>query len=312
ELEPLDPPGGRWMLTSTIKAVRSAEFQQIGTMWWSSGQSPRLLSSSSAWLDPNVFLPLGDTTFRLGERAIFGSAVFAVVASALLLLVTRIPSAMQLCVKALGGSQRIHSAEHLEQALLIWTSAGACITALSLAWQPSVLSASALLAAGVLAILARSSDSGVSTARGVGAVVALPVMIHAVAHSEATARGIATGFMGIIPTALVPLWAGPALGVLALVVTLGGVVASNRSKDGRNASLLLQTQLVALAYAVLALQYGAATGGTMQSATSFPRILDLAQQASDGRFAGTFSVAETLGALTITSAIAAWSWRGAL
>jgi hypothetical protein len=97
---------------------------------------------------------------------------------------------------------------------------------------------------------------------------------------------------------------------LALAAVVAGRLVSARR--GRDPSALGKAQLVALAYAPLAVAYALAAGGGTSRDAAAGRVADLAAAAAAGAWRPSYAPAATLVTLAAAAAIAALAWRGAL
>ena len=242
------------------------------------------------WTDPARFLPAGDTGYLLWERAFIGAAAFCLAVTLLLLVITRIPFAMRALRGFVFGRPASVEPE-LVDAYVLRTVGCTAIVVIGLAFQPSVIASALLVATGVLAIAASAPPL-----RAAALALALPALVHSLAHA--------------VPNGLMPEWAGPSFALLALGAVIAGIALSRAR--GRDPRILLGSQLLAAVYGYGALLYSLAVFGPLDVMWAFARVNDLAQTGIDGRFAQSFALAASILVLALASALAAWSWRGAI
>ncbi len=249
---------------------------------------PRRAAESAAldWLNPAALSPAEGGAAGLWARAWLGLGAAALIFALALLAATRLPA----FARALRGlfARSEGEAPELERGLALAVFA-ATLLAYGLVSAPSLPAAAALLAAGALSAFAAAP-----------ALRALPLALAAPAFLHALAQG----------GARVPPWAGPSIAALALLAVALGHRASARR--GRDASVLGKAQLVALAYAPLAVAYAFAAGGPTAKVGAAGRVLDLATAAAAGAAPLSFSSALALALLALALASSAFAWRGGL
>jgi hypothetical protein len=240
------------------------------------------------WLEPARFLAPGDTELELWNRGYFGLAVAAASLALLLFALTRSP-AFATTVRSTLFARTESQAPSIERGVSVPLAIASVLLTLGLAFQPTLLAAIAFAVAGGLAAAALSPRS-----RAVPLVLAAPVLVHAFAQAGP----------------LVPVWAGPALALLAL----GAVIAGRRISAGRglDASLLAKTQLVALAYAPIAVAYALVAGRGTSTTFAAPSVIALASVALDGAWLVSYAPSLTFALLAAVITLAALSWRGGL
>ena len=225
-----------------------------------------------SWIDPRVFLPGWDTELAVWGRAFMGGAIASLSYAA-----------------AFVGVTRARRDADLAGAFLVWTCIGAAFIAFALAMQPAVLLSVVLLAAALVALAARGS-----AVKALPLVLAAPLVVHALAHEGEV---------------LVPEWPGPALALETFVVVAGGAAVTRRMAE-RDPRVLVASQLLGAVYGAFAIAYASAVYGIESKDVALPTIFTLAQR--DDNYAQSFALAVTLVILAITTAVAAWSWRGAI
>ena len=243
------------------------------------------------WLDPALFLGAGDTELALWNRGWLGLAVAAAALGALLVAFTRSASvahAIRVTIFARDEHDE-RAAPQIERAIAVPIAILAAALALGLAFQPSIPAAIAFAAAGALAAAALSPAY-----RAAPLVLGAPLLVHAFAEAGA----------------LVATWAGPAIALLGLVIVLAGRRVS--ASRGHDRNVLVATQLVALAYAPLALAYALAAGGATSPVAAAPSVVALAARALDTQWVVTYAPALTLAIVAATWAAAGLAWRGNL
>jgi hypothetical protein len=273
-------------------AVIGPAFQPLvpGTRWALASDADVLARG----LDPRFFpLPFASVT-DVPRRALEGTAAFVVACALVFGASARVPFVL----RTLGLGRPPSEHPGIARAFAHWTTIAAVLIALALSFQPSVLPALVLCFAGALAIARGSAESHLEGPkhRLIALVLGAPLVVHALAHLP----GVST----------YPEWAGPALGGLAVSATaIGAVLSHRRNHDG---SILVRTQLAAIAYGVLALAYAFAV-----AARSAPDPTNALYQTFTDAFANgdatlvrSFAPAQTLALLALAAAIAAWSWRG--
>ena len=240
------------------------------------------------WLDPARFLAPGDTETAIWNRGWLGLAVAAVSLSAMLFALSRSP-AFATALRRSVFARSEDEAPSIERGVFVPIAIASALLTLGLAFQPSLPAAIGFAVAGALGAAALSPRH-----RAVPLVLAAPTLVHAFAQAGA----------------LVPVWAGPALALLALgVIVAGRRVSESRGHDAR---VLVETQLVALAYAPLALAYALASGGATSATLAAPSVIDLASQSLDGRWVVSYAPSVTFALLAAASAAAGLAWRGGL
>lgn len=249
---------------------------------------PTAESARLDWLDPARFLLPGDTELAIWNRGWLGLAIAATALAAMLALVSRSP-AFATTLRSTLLARREDEAPAIERGIFVPLAISSALLALGLAFQPSLPAAVAFALAGVLAATALSPRH-----RAVPLVLGAPMLVHAFAQSGA----------------LVPAWAGPAIALLALVaVALGRRVSEARVRDPK---VLAETQLVALAYAPLAIAYALAAGGATSATNAAPSVVELAARALDGVWVVSYAPALTFALLAAASTVAGLAWRGGL
>lgn len=251
---------------------------------------PRATASMAEldWLNPNRFLAEADGGAALWARAWLGLASASLLFAALLLAATRAPAFARALGKGLFARAESEAAE-LERGLGFAVFAAALPLAFGLASAPSLPAAGVFLAAGALSAFATSPPL-----RAVALALAAPMFVHALAQQSA----------------IVPFWAGPTLAAMALAAVVLGRQRS--AQRGRDTKALAKTQLVALAYAPLALTYALATGGSTSTLAAAGRVGDLAANAASGSIALSFAPTLTLAIVAIAATASALAWRGGL
>jgi hypothetical protein len=245
-------------------------------------------AASLDWLDPAGFMAPGDTAFALWGRAWLGLAIGTLFLGALLAGVTRAP-AFARAIRETIFARAEHEAGEIEGALAVPIAVASAILTLGLAWQPSLPAAIAYLLAGALASAALSPSY-----RGVPLVLGAPLLVHALAQSGAA----------------VPVWAGPAIAALALsAVVLGLQISRVR---GHDAATLAKTQLVAAAYAPLAVVYALAAGGATSASAALPRVVEQGALTLDGQWIVSYAPAVTFVLLAAAITAAGLAWRSGL
>jgi len=264
-LTPLDPPGSRWVLTAVAEQARPS------------------------WLDPTLFLLPNDTEILQRVRSLVGASMFVLVMSGLLVAMTRANSVQSfIAVRLLGASDEANQKD-VKNSIEIWAGVGAALLMLQLTMWPAMLPSLVLVAAGALAILARSV-----ILRTALPAVGASLLVHSAAHLSAT----------------VPDWGGPAMAILALGAVVGGVVLSRRRDHDVN--VLITTQIIGASLACLSIAYALAVNApTSQSDAGFA-LLANALDRLDGSWAQSFSLAISLAILSVTGAVGAFSYRGGL
>ena len=281
-LVPLDWPGGRWVPGALVRAV-------AGT--------------SGEWLDPTRFIAAPDSEDLLWARALLGSALFVVVASALVLAQSRVRVAGDVIGRVLldrSEDQR----ETILTALSVWACIAAVLLGLNLAFVPALAPSVLLAVGGVVLVLAGGGDRFGSAYRAIVIVIGAPLVVHALAQHGTT----------------VPSWAGPAFASLPVGITLAGYL-SRRSGGARGAPAgnVTETELgiatlVAMFYAGASIAYALAARAPTAPRMAAPAVL---VSAGDALFGGrndvTFApLAITLVALALASLCTAATWRGGL
>jgi hypothetical protein len=242
------------------------------------------------WLDPARFLIPGDTELALWNRGWLGLAVASAALGALLAAFTRAPGFAQ-ALRATVFARAEHEGHELERGIAVPLAIASAALTLGLAWQPSIPAAFAFAAAGGLAAAALSPSY-----RAAPLVLGAPLLVHAFAQAGA----------------VIPAWAGPAIALLGLAVVVAGRRVSAASRDGHDPTALGATQLVALAYAPLAVAYALAAGGATSATAAASSVLVLASSAFDVQWHVTSAPSLTFAVLAATSAVAGFSWRGSL
>ncbi|HRI69314.1 MAG TPA: hypothetical protein PK156_34020 [Polyangium sp.] len=265
DLTPLDPPGGRWVLTAIAERCRLS------------------------YLDPTLFLLPNDTEVFQRVRALVGASVFVLATAGLLVAMTRVAVVNQFVAVRLLGTSGEKEEKDVKTAIEIWAAVGAGLLTLELTMWPTLLPALVLVAAGALAVLARSV-----LLRTALPAVGAALVVHAAAHLGST----------------VPDWGGPMMALLALGAIAGGIVLSRRKAYDVN--VLLVTQVIALGLACLSIAYALAVRApTSQADAGLVRVAS-ALTSLDGSWARSFSVAISLGILAVAAAAGAWSYRAGL
>jgi hypothetical protein len=240
------------------------------------------------WLDPTRFLAASDTELAIGGRGWLGLAVGAAVLGGLLVAMTRSP-AFAATLRTTIFARADREALELERAVSVPMLLAAALLALGLAWRPSLPAAVAFAIAGALAVAVVSPSY-----RKIPVLLAAPVLVHAFAQSRA----------------VVPVWAGPAIALLALaVVVVGRRVKGSRGHDPRT---LAATQAVAVAYGAMAVVYALAAGGGTYADESAPRVLALASLSIDIMWIVSYAPLFTFAILAATVTVAGLAWRGGL
>lgn len=264
-LTPLDPPGSRWVLTAIVERARPS------------------------WLDPTLFLLPNDTEILQRVRSLVGASVFVLAMSGLLVAMTRVPAVQRfVAVRLLAASEETNQ-KSVKTAVEIWAGIGAAFLMLQLTMWPAMLPSLVLVAAGALAILARSV-----ILRTALPAVGASLLVHSAAHLGTT----------------IPDWGGPAMAILALGAVVGGVVLSRRRNHDVN--VLFTTQIIGVSLACISIAYALAVNApTSQSDAGFA-LLANALDRLDGSWAQSYSLAISLAILSIAGAAGAFSYRGAL
>ena len=233
-LSPLVPPGGRWVPQGTFDAIADAQ----GDSWLD-------LRRYFAGVDPATIF---DALAGLFGWALTGLAATATLWTALAVL-ARFSRRAELALAGLIWNRR--EAEETEEAGLLAMSCGLgaalLIAAVATAgvFTTAVPASLLAVAAAVLLLLRPKSAAG---ARGrTWRWGPLPVSVALTLHTFAQAE----------PT--VPVWAGPAFGLVALGVALAAHATLPSAKS--RASHLVRFHIVSGALALLGVLYAAAVGG---------------------------------------------------
>lgn len=265
DLTPLDPPGGRWVLTSVVVRARPN------------------------WLDPVLFLQPNDTEVLQRIRSLVGASFFVVACAGLLVGMTRVKAVQSFVATRLLAANGEDDEKGINTAVEVWAGIGAVVVALQLTTWPAMLPSLVLLAAGVLAILARSVLLR-TTLPTIGAAL----LVHSAAHLEPT----------------VPVWGGPAMAMLSLAAIGGGIYLSRRRSYDVN--MLLGAQVIALGLACVSVVYSLAVQAPTSRSDAGVVLLINAFNALDGSWAQSFSLAASFAILSVATALGAWSYRSSL
>ena len=243
------------------------------------------------WLDPARFLSPGDTELALWNRGWLGLAMAAAALAALLAAFTRSPRFAH-ALRSTLFARDDHQTAELERGIAVPIAIASAALTLGLAWQPSIPAAVAFAAAGALAAAALSPSY-----RAAPLVLGAPLLVHAFAQAGT----------------VIPAWAGPAIALLGLAMVVAGRQVSERSGPERHDPQVLgATQLVALAYAPIAIAYALAAGGATSATAAAPTVLALASSAFDVEWHVTSAPSLTFAILAATTAVAGFTWRGSL
>lgn len=240
------------------------------------------------WLDPARFLAPGDTELASWNRAWLGLGAATAALAAVLVALLRAP-AFARAVRSTIFAREESEAPEIERAVAVSIAILSVLLAFGLAWQPSVPAALAFAVAGGLTLVVLSPSYRVLTP-----LLAAPLLVHALAQSGT----------------VVPVWPGPAIALLGLGAVLAGRRVSGTR--GRDPALLLQTQVVALAYAPMAVAYALAAGGGTSADAALPRVLDQASSSLAGQWIVSFAPSLTFPILAGTLCAAGLAWRGGL
>lgn len=264
-LTPLDPPGSRWVLTAIAERARPS------------------------WLDPTLFLLPNDTEILQRVRSLVGASMFVLAMSLLLVAMTRVPSVQRFVAVRLLAASDEKNEQNVKISVEIWAGIGAALLMLELTVWPAMLPSLVLVAAGALAILARSV-----ILRTALPAIGASLLVHSAAHVGTT----------------IPNWGGPAMATLALGAVMGGVVLSRRREHDVN--VLLTAQIIGVSLACISIAYALAVfAPTSQSDAGFA-LLANALDCLDGSWAQSSSLTISLAILAVTGAVGAFSYRGGL
>lgn len=265
DLTPLSPPGGRWVLTLVADRARQD------------------------WLEPTLFLLPDDNEVLQRVRSLVGASIFVFLCAGVLVALTRVASVQRFVAVSLLGATDETDEKSVKTSIEVWAGIGALLLTLQLTMWPAMMPSLILVAAGALAVLARSVLLRTSLP-----IFGASLLVHSAAHLGTT----------------IPNWGGPAMAGLSVGAVAGGIYLSR--KKNYDVNVLLATQAMAIGLACIAIAYGLAVGAPTSFSDAGLVLLANAITALDGSWAQSFSLAVTYGVLAVAAAAGAWSYRTGL
>ncbi|MBK9259511.1 MAG: hypothetical protein IPM54_06695 [Polyangiaceae bacterium] len=265
DLTPLVPPGSRWVLSAVADRARFG------------------------WMEPTLFLLPNDSEVLQRIRALVGASLFVLACAGLLVALTRSAAVNQFVTGRLLDASDEADAKEVKTAIEVWAGIGAVLLALQLTTWPAMLPSLVLVAAGALAVLARSV-----LLRTALPAIGASLLVHAAAH------------MG----QAIPNWGGPSMAVLSLCAIVWGIHLSRRRNYDVN--VLMGTQAIALSLAGVSVAYSLAVGSPASQSDAGVMLLVNALSALDGSWAQSFSLAVSLSIIAVGTSLGAWSYRSGL
>ncbi len=262
----MEPPGGRWVRVEALEASRAL-----------------------GWLQPQAWLPAGETVALLAQRAFAGIAaaglVYAVGALVLSLGGARF-AWLQRFLDPKGGIYR----EGLVGMLRGVTIFATVLVFLSALLLPGLPAAELTFATGVVLLLGGAKSEG----RGVVGV-GLLLLVHAVAH---------------LRPVFAP-WPGPVLALIGFaLVALHPWVARWRKLD--EGSTRPRAHAAARTFSWIAVVYALATGSQTDSTWAVPQLLLGALDGVGGGWMLSVALPVTLAIIAARRLLGAFQWHGAL
>jgi hypothetical protein len=241
------------------------------------------------WLARGAWLSAGETIPDLWYRAFMGIAAAGLVYAGAGLVLTQLGTRLAF-VRAFLSSESDTFGQELTRALHHWAGIAAGLVFMAAFFQPGLEAAGLTFVSGLLLLASRARVHG-RLVPGMGVLL----VIHALAHREPTFGA----------------WPGPVLALVGLgLVALSPWVARWRGLDA--GAVRAQAQLGALFYALVAVLYALASGGTPDLLTAVPVLLFRAMEGLDGFWMRSIALPATSALVATTLFLGASQWKGAL
>ncbi|XXF74956.1 hypothetical protein P2318_17950 [Myxococcaceae bacterium GXIMD 01537] len=263
----MDPPGGRWVRAEALEA-----------------------SLSLGWLQPEAWLPAGETVFLLWQRAFAGVAVAGFVYAVAALVLSFGGERLARLRRFLNPEAEDRFHERFVWELRDGTVYVALLVGCAAFFQPGLPAAQWVFASGLVLLVGGAASWG-RVVLGLSPLL----IIHAVAHRSA----------------LVGSWAGPSLALVGVAV--GVLVPEIARRRGRDEGVArVRAHFVAHAYAAMALGYALAAGSPTDPAFAVPRLFLGALSGMAGLWMRAYALPAALLGIAALWLVGAFQWRGAV